>query len=59
MEIESQLTDPQARVLVLMGMAHLDGVRDLLRRPERISEDFDKYGLNYSSPIRIRRARVN
>jgi len=59
MEVESQLADPQARLLVLMGMAHIEGVRELLREPERVSEGFDRYGLNYSSPIRIRRARVN
>jgi len=59
MEVESQLAAPQARLLVLMGMAHIDGVRELLREPERVSEGFDRYGLNYSSPIRIRRARVD
>jgi len=59
MEVESQLADPQARLPVLMGMAHIEGVRELLREPERVSEGFDRYGLNYSSPIRIRRARVN
>ena len=59
MEVETQLADQQARVLVLMGMAHIDGVRELLREPEGVSEGFDRYGLNYSSPIRIRRARVN
>ena len=59
MEVETRLADPQARVLVLMGMAHVDGVRRLLREPERLSDGFDRYGLNYSAPIRIRRARVN
>src|SRR5712692_4063570 len=59
MEVESQLAGPQGRLLVLMGMAHIDGVRELLREPEGVREGFDRYGLNYSSPIRIRRARVN
>ena len=59
LEVESRLGDSRSRVLVLMGMAHIDGVRELLREPERVSEGFDRYGLNYSSPIRIRRARVN
>ena len=59
MEVERQLADAQTRVLVLMGMAHVHRVQQLLREPERVSEGFDRYGLNYSSPIRIRRARVN
>ncbi len=59
MDIVRRSSDTEPRLLVLVGMAHVDGVRELLNSPEKISEGFERYGLNYSSPTRIRRARVN
>jgi len=47
------------RVLVLVGKAHVDGIRRLLTRPGRIPESLREAGLNYSPPTRIRRVRVN
>ncbi len=58
-DIVRRFSDTEPRVLVLVGMAHVDGVRELLNSPKKISEGFQRYGLNYSSPTRIRRARVN
>jgi pheromone shutdown protein TraB len=47
------------RILALVGMAHVPGVTGLLSRPEAIGRQLERYGLNYSPPTRIRRARVN
>ncbi|MDV3277548.1 MAG: TraB/GumN family protein [Nitrososphaerales archaeon] len=45
--------------LVLVGKAHVLGLGRLLAEPARIAEGFERYGLNYSPPVRVRRARVN
>jgi pheromone shutdown protein TraB len=47
------------RVLVLVGMAHVDGIKALLTDPEAIYQRMARLGLNYSPPVRIRRVAVS
>ncbi len=58
-EIANQSEDQVGKTLVLVGMAHVRGLNELLQDPDRIQRGFETYGLNYSSPSRIRRVRVN
>jgi len=58
-EVVRRISTSEGTILVLMGMAHVDGVREYLKSPERISEGLEMYGLNYSSPTRVRRAKVS
>lgn len=47
------------KTLVLTGMAHVDGIRYLIDNPSIIRAGFERYGLNYSPPERVRRVKVN
>lgn len=59
LEIGNQNHEQLGKTLVLLGMAHASGIKELLEKPERIRQGFEGYGLNYSPPSRIRRVRVN
>ncbi len=59
LEIANQNDEQLGKTVVLVGMAHVRGLNELLQEPERIQRGFETYGLNYSSPSRIRRVRVN
>jgi uncharacterized protein YbaP (TraB family) len=47
------------KVLVLVGGAHVEGMKELLSDSERIYSGMRRLGLNYSPPVRIRRVAVS
>ncbi|MDV3244389.1 MAG: TraB/GumN family protein [Nitrososphaerales archaeon] len=49
----------EERTLALVGKAHVDAISKLLADPRSIQEGLRRNGLNYSPPVRIRRAKVN
>jgi pheromone shutdown protein TraB len=59
LDIANQNVEQIGKTLVLVGMAHVGGLKELLKEPGLIQSGFEKYGLNYSSPSRIRRVKVN
>lgn len=48
-----------ARILALMGAAHISGVKKLLCYPLLIREELRKFGLKFTKPTLIRRVSVN
>ncbi len=59
LEIANGNVELVGKTLVLVGMAHVDGIRELLEEPGRILQGFETRGLNYSPPTRVRRVKVN
>ena len=45
--------------LVLVGKAHAEGILELLSDTRSISEGFERFGIEYTPPLRIRRVAVN
>ena len=48
-----------AKILALMGAAHISGVKKLLCYPLLIKEELRKFGLKFMEPTLIRRVCVN
>lgn len=55
----ADMEEDVGKTLVLVGAAHVPGMTQLLKSPDRIQDGFRKYGLNYTSPTRVRRVKVN
>ncbi len=49
----------EAKILALMGAAHISGVKKLLCYPLLIREELRKFGLKFTEPTLIRRVCVN
>jgi radical SAM protein with 4Fe4S-binding SPASM domain len=49
----------RARVLALTGAAHVDGIRELLGSPRRISVELQRLGVRFSEPRLVRRVSVS
>lgn len=49
----------RGRTLVLVGKAHVEGIRRLLGEPKSIQEGLWENDLEYTPPTRIRRVKVN
>lgn len=46
------------KILTFVGAAHVDGIKDLLRKPTTIKENLSRFGLPFTEPTRIRRVAV-
>ena len=51
--------DKKPNILALVGAAHVEGIRDLLKKPLAIKESLQRLGLNFTPPTLIRRISVN
>ncbi len=50
--------EEQPNILALVGAAHVEGMRDLLKKPITIKENLHKLGLNFTPPTLIRRISI-
>ncbi|MFQ6064009.1 MAG: TraB/GumN family protein [Candidatus Bathyarchaeia archaeon] len=51
--------DEEPKVLALVGAAHVDGIKSLLKEPLDIKETLRRLNLNFTPPTLIRRISVN
>jgi pheromone shutdown protein TraB len=47
-----------AKILTFVGAAHVEGIRDLLRRPLQLREMMRHFNLSFTEPTLIRRVAV-
>ncbi len=51
--------DEEPKILALVGAAHVDGIRALLKEPMAIKENLRRLSLTFTPPTLIRRISVN
>jgi len=51
--------DEEPKILALVGAAHVDGIKALLKEPMAIKEDLRRLSLTFTPPMLIRRISVN
>jgi len=56
---EKLMEDEEPKILALVGAAHVDGMKALLKEPIAIKEDLRRLSLTFTPPTLIRRISVN
>lgn len=56
---ESLRENEKPSILALVGAAHVEGIRELLKNPATISESLRRLNLSFTPPTLIRRIKIN